>query len=383
MIDLNKNIVVQTKRGNIPLSDVVVGDVVYQYNSGAEHEVLDIVNETGPIYRARFNDRRIMFYTYGEIPFIRNMTPNNAPLHYGTGVVNPLPVDPYITGAFLTYGDRTDPYMNLPYDISTITKHLGIVHQLEYANELPENGRRYYRFKGTEEKIRWNQFFPNLDGLQNIADATMSLDQTTLPSSGGTVNAMININFFGRNESKNFIPLDYRRARISDRIKLVRGIFEMGYDKKRFPDDAAICHENLKVLREVQKILWSLGIMSNIEYNDELAETIQPFIDVKTPTISSDGGSVKIDIEFRQPTTRLYELYVVGKSSTKAGLYYNVESIENMLDNKFRSLKYIKFQLKIVSIREYSETTMRRLVFEKPNVSYLTDNFLPKISGKI
>ena len=381
-MNLNDMIKVQTERGDVPIENVQIGDIVYEYNTGHPYEVLDVVEEDRMMYRAKYNDGRMMYYSEGELDVLRSITPSQECIRFGSRIANPLQTDPYTAGVFLVYGDRTDEYMNLPFDVSCVNSHFGNSYNIEFDNKVPENGKRYYRFKGSPEgsKIKWSEFFPNLTN-GTIIDATIEPDATTLPSNGGSVNVDVNINYYGQNASTTLIPFEYQRARITDRMKFIRGVFDMGYDRITFPDDCGIAHWDKTFLEEVQKMLWSLGILSVIEYDEESASAYHPVITTSSSNLSSDGGSISVNIEYKPSAGKYWQLYVVGKSAVEPGLFYNVETIENMLDNKFRTLRYVKMKFRINSIKEIIQQKTPRLIFRKPYLLYNTDNFLPKIGG--
>ena len=116
-MNLNDQIKVQTERGNVPIEQVTVGDVVYEYNTGHPYEVIDIVEEDRTMYRAKYNDGRIMYHSEGEVDVLKSIVPSQECIRFGSRIANPLQTDAYTAGAFLVYGDRSDEYMNLPFEI--------------------------------------------------------------------------------------------------------------------------------------------------------------------------------------------------------------------------------------------------------------------------
>ena len=381
-MNLNDQIKVQTERGDVPIEQVTVGDVVYEYNTGRPYEVIDIVEEDRMMYRAKYNDGRIMYHSEGEVDVLKSIVPSQECIRFGSRIANPLQTDAYTAGAFLVYGDRSDEYMNLPFDISCVNIHFGNLYNIEFDNTLPVDGKRYYRFKGSPvgSRIKWIEFFPNLNS-GTIINATMDTSSQNLGSEGGSVSVNIDLHYYGPNASTNLIPLEYQHARIVDRMKFIRGVFEMGYNRLIFPNDCGIAHWDKKYLEEVQKILWSLGILSVIEYDEETASGYHPVITTNVSQLESGGGSVSVNIEYKPNEGRFWQLYVVGKSAVEPGLFYNIETIENMLDSKFRTWKYVKMKFQINSLTELEQHKTPRLIFRKPCLQYFTDNFLPKIGG--
>ena len=52
------------------------------------------------------------------------------------------------------------------------------------------------------------------------------------------------------------------------------------------------------------------------------------------------------------------------------------------LSNGKKYKKYLRFKLGIKSVESHGKGVMRSLILKEPNVSYTTDNFLPKLSVK-
>jgi hypothetical protein len=275
-------------------------------------------------------------------------------------VTNPVSPDPYVAGALLIYGDQKDPYINLPSFTSAINTTLAHKYQLNYANERSANGNFYFRYNGApfDKLITWDEFFPNY----------------TFSAKPGNL------------ENPSDVPLEYHRSSIRDRIQFIQGVFDAGYDKTIFPNSCGIAHISGSKLLEVQKILWSLGILSTITYDQSILCRMEPDkISISEPTIPSTGGNIKVDISFKIPSSyknKDYRLYVLGKNSIYPGMFYNVESIENLIQNKYKSHKYFKFKLEIKSIKFCDKISTRNILLNKPYMKYLTDNFLPKISAK-
>lgn len=357
--DVQFPVIVQTQRGNIPIDNLNVGDVVYSYESGRELEILGFTNYDENIYKVEYNDGRFSYNTGRELDRMKNMSISQNYIDYNKKkIVNPLYPDPYIAGALLIYGDQTDPYLNLTTDNSNINNFFSNKYQLNYADEVSDNGKSYFRYNGdsVDKKITWEEFFSNyvlLGRQENTKDSSI-------------------------------VPLEYHRSSISDRLKFLRGVFDMGYDKELFPNGCGIAHTSKDNLLEVQKILWSLGILSTITYDQTVPCLMKvDKISTDTPMLIDDRVIVNVNIEFKIPENykgRDYRLYILGKQSNYPGFFYNVDSIENMIGNSYKTQKYLKFKLQIKSVKFQSKVRATNILLNKPYVAYLTDNFLPKIS---
>ena len=275
-------------------------------------------------------------------------------------IVAPLYPDPYIAGALLIYGDENDQCLNLPSDSLAVNNLFAHKYQLNYGGIVSPDGKVYFRYNGksVDDLITWKEFF------------------SQYVFAGSPENL----------ENPPIVPLEYARASIADRLKFIRGVFDVGYMKRLFPNSCGIAHTSKAKLVEVQKVLWSLGILSIITY-DDVTPCLLQLDKISTPLEPLDPytGNLRVSIEFKIPTSykgKDYRLYVLGKTSRYPGYFYNIDSIENMIENVYKNQKYLKFQFQIKSVELFTTTSVTDVILAKPYLAYLTDNFLPKISVK-
>lgn len=310
---------IQTQHGIIPINYIEIGDKVYSYESGKELEVLGVSHRDEDIYEIEYNDGRISYNTGRELKYLDKLVLYQRYIDYGKKITNPLYPDPYITGALLIYGDVNDPYLNLPSDCIEVNNLFAHKYQLTYGGTISAEGKSYFRYigDGINKLITWEKFFENY---------TFSANQETY-------------------EDPPLIPLEYQRASITDRLKFIRGVFDVGYNKSIFVGNCGITHTSEEKLLEVQKILWSLGILSSMSDNDG------------------------------------YQLHVLGKHSMYPGHFYDIDSIEDLIKNEYAEHKYLKFKLQIKSVKFLTRIRTSDILLHKANMAYLQENFLPKISG--
>jgi hypothetical protein len=141
------------------------------------------------------------------------------------------------------------------------------------------------------------------------------------------------------NNLKRYLFKVYNTSFIN-RWKFIRGVFDTGYDLDIFPNSCSILHKKIDRLKFVQKILWSLGVISNIKYNDQ------------------------------------YILNVLSSPESFPSFFYNINYIEKM----FEIMNQNKFKLQIASINPHNQGYSKGLILNKPNSLYLTNNFLPRAS---
>lgn len=325
--NLNIPSLLQTTRGIIPIDNIHIGDVVYEYKTGNEFSIENIIDsKIENIYRIKYNDGRILYSRESELSSYKNINTTPHPMEYNKNkIINPLFPDPYIAGALLIYGDADDEYLNLPFDCDAVNNLFSHKYQLNYADRLSVTGKAYFRYNGNngDDLITWKEFFPN------------------------------NYTFFAKykNDEHPLIPLEYQRSSIKDRIQFIRGVFDCGYKKNVFPYNCGIIHWNESNLLEVQKMLWSIGILSILSYNTNVPKKYEG---------------------------RNYRLEIVGKYDGYPGFFYDIDTLERMIINDTHEQN--KFNLKIESIEWYTKTYMKNIVLSKPSIQYLIDNFLPRIS---
>lgn len=350
MLGLNEYIpiYVQSRKGIVPIDDLGYGDTVYEYGTGKELTVIDITGqEDDKIYNVEYTDGRSQIYRARDLLFTGNdiglvgdlskrkefpeipLMPTEL---FRAPVSRPLYPDPCIAGALIIFGRYDTPYINLPLDRSGVNQLFAHKYNLDYADKLEDNTTFYTYNSGDKSKpITWKEFFPYYDFYATSGMACSPL-----------------------------IPDEYTRASIIDRKKFIRGVFDIGYSPDMFPDNVGIVSTSEDRLGEVQKMLWSLGVLSKISYD---------------PNLPLARG-------------RNYRLDVIGEYDGYPGFFYDINNIRRHLRNDNIIKRPISdFKMKISSIGPVHHNGsyicrgyMRNIVLNKPRALYVTDNFLPRVS---
>ena len=328
-------VVVQTQRGDTPIENVRVDDVVYSFHSGESLRVVDILEtQVSNIYRIRYTDGRSDYYQEHETICLGKTLTNISMLttellesgnfrtvisqptiHYEVNVDHHMVPDPYIAGALLIHGERDDEHINLPLDRPSANKFIVNKYRLKLGHKIGDN-RIYFKYNdGMDKLITWNEFFPN--GVQET------------------------------------IPLEYRRASMKDRWKFIQGVFDVGFDKYHFSETIGVSNPSEWKLKEVQRMLWSLGVLSTVTYDSTLGKK------------------------------REYRLDVRSGSFDYPGYFYDIDHITYALEQKYKIQNALEpIELKIQSMEQSrSRAYTKKLKLEQPCVPFLCDNFLPRVSG--
>lgn len=339
-------VMIHTQRGIIDIKDVVSGDMVYEYKSNKKVKVLGGgYSKIKKIYQVNYTDSRIGIYTENDNIFDGNkiISIESAllmktfheiipyPFEYDDQYERPNP-DPCVAGALIIHGRYDTPYINLPLDRSGINQLFAHKYNLDYADYLEDN-TTFYQYNGCtkDTPITWKEFFSKYD-------------------------------FYSTSKRKDspLIPEEYIKASLIDRKKFIRGVFDVGYNADMFPDNVGIANPHEYRLKEVQRILWSIGILSNISYD---------------PNLPYAKG-------------RIYRLDIIGSYHGHPGFFYDINNIRNMIQNDNRWHQTINsFQMKIQSIEPIHTNgytvengVMYNIICERPNVLYMTADFLPRVS---
>ena len=248
-----------TTKGIVPITNVHIGDKLYEYGTGDPIEVKDIITTdckngvrltftdgrseiygcceyvpVGVLVQAKdIVDKHIdgVFYLY-EVEFDRKR------------ITEPLYPDPYVVGAFFMYGDYSDEYLNLPMGRYEANNNISHKYNIDYFPTIG-NGKVYFQWKGknTDHRITWKEFFSKYD-------------------------------FYAKDKCgvQPPIPLDYMFGWKNDRVQFIRGAFDLGYHPELNPDRVAVNHWSKERLEWLQWMVWSMGIPAEIveypEYND-------------------------------------------------------------------------------------------------------------------
>lgn len=342
-------IMVQTHRGNISIDDVIPGDVVYDFFTSEELVVMSLANHgIEDTYRIRYSDGREDFYQSRELiyngieaitveDFLRKLklfymdNPLSEwdkkidvnPITYNQNVVvNPVFPDPYIAGALLIHGNFDHEWANLPLDRSAANPAMAHKYHLNFAN-LTRPNTVFFRFNGSppESIITWKEFFPKYPTLFS--------------------NELF------------FIPDEYMRASINDRWQFIRGAFDVGYNRHFFPESCSAAAIYEIRLQELQKMLWSLGIISTVRYDPGLpvARGRRYRIDVHEPRVHYPRFFYHVDIMSR-----------------------------HMVQDRRIQVNHPLLNLHIKGIKRFNRSASSSLVLDRPRRAWLSGNFLPRIS---
>lgn len=339
---------VLTNRGVLDIADVNIGDYLYEWRTGNPLEVKDIwMIPFRNMYEVKYSDGRVEYHTDVEHLYLdEHFLPPHRPCcecmrtkHYPINlyptifdkdkILSPLIPDPYVAAALMIYGDQNDPYLNYPLDRTEANNQFSHKYNVDYFPQTGPN-KAYFQRKGktTDHRITWEEFFYRY-----------SFYATT------------------HKEGDSLIPREYLYASYNDRVQFVRGIFDMGYIQKRSPDTVSVFHTEKEKLEVVQQFLWSMGLISEIVYDD----------------------SAK--------TSRVWRLDIKGLFQDYPGFFYHRPYIENMIETDNRILKRDPlFRVTVVDIRAYEccsemiHNPIPHIVLERNHMVYTSANFLPRIS---
>lgn len=344
---------VLTEDGIKDVTELRPGDHVYEYKTGNLLEVREVFkSKPQPTYHVFFSDQRSASFLEDDLIFTGNdivkvesivgksklwrfFNINQYPIEFNKDkVITPPIPDPYVAGPLLAFGNYAKEFINLPsyfYKssefINNFYDELVDITPVNPIKSSIEDFTMQFISNDTSSVITWKGFFPdcNFDG-----------EPYTLLN-------------------KPF-PLKYIRSSINDRKKFIRGIFDVGYIKDIFDGSGSIgiVGNNSYHLKEVQKILWSLGILSFVSYDPML-------------------------YQFRGFQ---FKLSLIGDHSLYPGLFSDPNHISDTIKTETSILEQLtNNSLNIKNIIKLSSSGyMHNIVFDEPNKLYLDDNFLPRVS---
>lgn len=318
-----------TEYGMKNIKEINIGDKVYEYETGELIEVQDIKRNADIINEVHYNDGRVnLIASFEKIPEDFNI---NA-LEF-KGLKTPLYPDANLAGAIFMYADLENDFVNLPLDLVNINNLFANKYKVQYANKLDDKNTAYFSFIDTpDEVIKWKDLFSDYK-------------------------------FYSKEKNlwDPMIPTDYVYSSIKDRMQFVMGAFDMGYDSDRFNGQAAIFNTNEDMLKILQKILWSLGILSKVKY--------------------SPGW---IDEDYDRfhywKYKRFYELRLLDEKKNYPGMFYEIDNIDDIIIHDDWLYKFANnFKLKVTEVKKYKTGFIDNLVFDKPRYFY-TEDYLPRLS---
>lgn len=351
-----KNYVI-TGRGVLEASDIVPGDIVYSYNGSKPLEVIGTRKSPMMIIsKLHYNDGRVQYVQHGETILNGNelktfddhvsdnplFAPETNLVDFNSRTI-PENINPY-EFALVFFGDTSIPFANMASyplvcnDYKTFGNQT-FMHEICYNYDLlPYLYKGKFYFKTTnlsdltyneDELITWKDLFPNIDVTEN-----------------------------------HILYQRFRYASFYNRIRLVRGIFDLTFNPKSIVEnhEISIYNPSEDNLKDVQSILWSIGINSKVEYT--------------TRHIHSEYEELD--------TSDLYKLTILDDiydSKVLSLIFNNYEALEELIKDESDLLHHksgnpLEVE-RIVSRLGYGYTTDLIL---KERDFYLTENYLPKYS---
>ena len=354
------NLNVLTNKGIKQSSELYPGDKVYSYiNSSTETlEIADVIPiKYQMLYEILYNDGRKQIVGNDDLMYIGNNKSINIKylFRYNTNEIytnnihieptrikfseikNHLNPDPYLAGILLFYGDYENNFISLPLDITR-----GIDYILSNSNywidcfDVKSDNRKFLKWKCEyNNKILWKDLFKHY-------------------------------NFYAKtkNSKDPLIPYEYQYTSIKNRIKFIRGIFDVGSNITLMPASNSICNKDIRVLECIQKILWSLGILSSIEY------------------IPSYRVFINQDEYEEYENDQYYVLYVNSSDLGYPGFYYEIDYIAKMIKNNVNTVFNLsKSSINIKKIKAIGPGWLDNIKFKNIRKAiYTSGNYLPRVS---
>lgn len=342
-----------TPDGDVPITSIRPGDYVYNYLSGEVIEVKKIVRLTGAFYSVFYSDGRIIQCLdyelildgtgFTNVKFLKNKIESGCN-------TDELPVrrydfekcrenlfNPALIGALYVYGDWSKDYANLPITPMRAQELYGYsyIYDVKRSRKLsPEDS--YIEFvKPTEENILRPLLWKNKIKFTDLFHTDYFYEICS--------------------KEERTIPKKYMYSNVKTRNDFLSGIFDV---RKHYISDSGeivlFCN-NMTVVKEIQKMLWSLGIISISSYSQK-----------RSKVFGYD-----------------YEIVIKKRDEKVPDFIYNTDDISNIITE--RTKKEYEFVLNFEMIptmirRTPHYTSSYNLVFDKPNVPFLTGNFMPKVS---
>jgi len=147
---------------------------------------------------------------------------------------------------------------------------------------------------------------------------------------------------------------DYMYQSYKDRRQFIRGIFDTAYSPYLSPDEVSLFDVKFDKFKQIQKLLASMGIKSNI---------------------------------YRANKINMWKLQVESHFKYYPGFFYEIDYIEKMIDTDRTVLKLDPhFQVVVTKVTPlennncFTHNQVPHIVLEKPNMIYTSTNFLPRVS---
>ena len=244
-------------------------------------------------------------------------------------IKNPLNPNPYLAGIILFYeGFFNKPNLSLPTHIRNRLEN--ILAQFNYNTD-------YFNIK--YNKIIWDELFKDY-------------------------------HFYAKTKNPNdpLIPYKYQYASYKDRLKFIKGIFDVGYDIITYPYHNCICSKNEEMLKCLKNILLSMGIPSTIEFVDICKSYDNPFLHCNDNpyVLFTNNGNLDF-LKYDYP-----------------GYYYDIDYIEKKIKNYENIIMSNKQNQHNFSIKEMiliGHGYIDNIIFNNvKNAIYTSENYLPRVS---
>lgn len=325
-----------TNHGFIDANKVELGDYLYEYGTSKMMEIVEIDHRYDErIYDIKYSDKRIEHVAESDLVVINGKmySPQYLTEHpleiiipmeryvvnFGK-IIAPYHLDPYSAGAILAMADILDEYVNIN-DITVPS----IDHILNVNNwavsDMSSDGKYYFSMIGSKNKLTWDDIFDSRYGSYLV----------------------------DHNVNSPIIPYEYLYGSIETRIKFIKGVFDSTYNQKDTPDTVSAVIKNYEMLKSIQRMLWSMGIMTKIYSKDTY-----------------------------------YRLDVIGAEEDYPGFFYDIKNKSRMINTDWNVFKCSpKHKLYIESVEPsrllYKGDVYRFRVVSK-NAIYYSANFLPRVT---
>lgn len=347
--ELNYRVI--TPRGDIPIKNIRPGDYVYNYLTNEVKEVKDVKRVADRCFSVIYSDGRILSCLNSDLVLdggeiidmetfkyhISNQSIKDLFTRIYYFNCDETPRNAALIGALYTYGDWSKNNINLPITPSKAYELYGDT----------------YEYKLMKHKIGDNDLFtefinPTLEGFMNT-----SLFWT---------NKIKYTDVFYReyfteiyDKEKRTIPKRYMYGSYKTRNQFMNGVVDMGKHFFTEAGELTIYCGNKYIVKELQKMLWSMGIIST--------------------SIYSPGHSKIFGYD--------YNITIRKRGNKVPEFIYNIQDIKD-INNKQNQKNYEfipDFKVVPVMIKEMPNMIMTyNIMLDKPNQPFLLSNFMPKIS---
>ncbi|MCM1439517.1 MAG: hypothetical protein NC131_10015 [Roseburia sp.] len=248
---------------------------------------------------------------YDAIDYMQSSYPHQKP-------------DPYTAGVLFTFAAYDRDEIGLPEWTNKTHDHICNNYHLKYSYKLNANGDYFFTPVGGDgHALRWDEFFPT---------------QRCFAKSSAFVDPII--------------PKEYKWGTLADRWNYVRGAMDAGFDPNIFIDGVGCASTDEVRMKELQKIMWGIGIMSELRYDPQSSK--------KRPWI----------------------LELIGRYSRYPGVFNHPDNINWAvhLDNHIMDQLPIQM-LTITSMRYLTTGTVPNIKVDGWPKMYYSADFLPRVTA--